>query len=373
MSQLYDIAVLGATPAGCAAAYYLARKKLRVALIDSPRTSSECPLSDWAPREFFSLPHLPKGLARDCRAVKFTGIHYHNADLNKEVKFVARATAGYFVRWGQLTKVLSAAATAAGARLCTMVNRPAIHLGEESVRLLSSSQVTAKILLIAQGSPHDVLGDLALPVRTVQRSSFVAAGLDIPMGAKALAGGRMGDGLHVVESKEQSELGMFFQSDGSLHVRVVSSSVATGTRAAELVGMMAGLQKAGILPPNLPLDRAKGAVWYPPAGEALELETHVAKRSVLAGTAGGFADTITGQTLTPSVRSAILAADAAIAALGAKDPQDALMRFKSDWRKELADYLRPPSTSLHMLLPLLFVNQRIVTKFTRALLYGESI
>jgi hypothetical protein len=49
------------------------------------------------------------------------------------------------------------------------------------------------------------------------------------------------------------------------------------------------------------------------------------------------------------------------------------MTFRDVWRNELAEYLRPPNTSLQMLLPLLFVNKRIVTKFTRALLYGEDI
>ena len=49
------------------------------------------------------------------------------------------------------------------------------------------------------------------------------------------------------------------------------------------------------------------------------------------------------------------------------------MKFKTSWREHLADYLRPPNTSLRLLLPLLFVNQSIVERFTRALLYGESI
>ena len=67
---------------------------------------------------------------------------------------------------------------------------------------------------------------------------------------------------------------------------------------------------AGILPASLSLDKARGAVWYPPAGEALDMETHVAKRCILIGTAGGFADTITGQTLWPSIRSAMIGAEA---------------------------------------------------------------
>lgn len=372
MAQTYDIAVLGATPSGCAAAYHLSRKGLKVALVEAPGVFNECPLMDWAPKEFFRLGGLPKNLASAAKAVPFEGVQYHDAKLARQVDYAPRAIAGYFLRPASLIKALSAAAVKAGAKTCSMKNRPAIHLDEEVTRLVGAVQVTAKVLMIAQGSPFDVLGDLAMPVRTAPRSSFVAAALDVPLPSKAAAR-KIAGALHVVELKERSEMGMFFVADGTLHLRVISSSVATGTRAAELSGLVAGLQKAGVLPADLALNRARGAVWYPPAGEALELETHVAKRCMLVGTAGGFADTITGQTLAPSVRSAIIAADIAAAALDSADIQDAMMRFKTEWRKTLADYLRPPSTSLHMLLPLLFVNSRIVSKFTRALLYGENI
>ena len=69
----------------------------------------------------------------------------------------------------------------------------------------------------------------------------------------------------------------------------------------------------------------------------------------------------------------MLAADVAVAALKRKGVQESLMRFKALWRKSLADYLRPPNTSLQLLLPLLFVNQKIVGRFSRALLQGEAI
>ncbi len=137
--------------------------------------------------------------------------------------------------------------------------------------------------------------------------------------------------------------------------------------------MLSSLQRAGMLPADLPLGRARGAVWHPPAGAALEMESHVAKRCILAGTAGGFCEPVTGQTLRPSVESALLAAQAALAALQSANTQETLMEFKTAWREHLARYLRPPSIPLHLLLPLLFVNRSMVDKFTRALLYGESI
>ena len=137
--------------------------------------------------------------------------------------------------------------------------------------------------------------------------------------------------------------------------------------------MLTGLQVAGLVPGALALDQARGSVWRPPAGVALDLETHVAKRCLLIGTAGGFSEAVTGQTLTASVRSALLAAEVARQALDSDNCQDALRRFKSSWRRSLADFIRPPNTSLHMLLPLLFVNKRVVSRFTTALLDGKNI
>jgi len=137
--------------------------------------------------------------------------------------------------------------------------------------------------------------------------------------------------------------------------------------------MVTNLQRAGILPGSLQIGRARGAIWRPPGGVAAEAETHVAKRCLLAGTAGGFADSITGQTLFPSVRSALIAAEIAMAALRSADPQTALGQYKIAWREKLGDYLRPPGTSLQMLFPLLFVNKRLVRRFTGALLFGKNI
>lgn len=198
------------------------------------------------------------------------------------------------------------------------------------------------------------------------------AALDVPLSSPADAK-QVGKALNVVELPERTELGMYFAVGPTLHLRVVSSSPAAGTRAAELSAMLATLQAAELLPARLSLGRARGAVWLPPAGVALELETHVAKRCLLVGTAGGFAEAVTGQTLAASVRSALLAADVARKALDSDDCQEALMHFKTVWRRSLADFIRPPNTSLQMLLPLLFANKRIIGRFTAALLEGKNI
>jgi len=372
-THMYDIVVLGATPAGLAAAYYLATKKLDVAVVDSPHESIECPLTDWLPRTFFQMAGLPQGLAKLAKAEPFSRVVYHNASFNNKVEYKARREAGHFLHVPTLLKALRTSAAKAGAKMRISTTWPTICLNEDHVEIHGSRRVRGKFVIIAQNRPNDVLGELAMPLGTMPSESLLVSGLDVPVSQRRQDIKDLQGAMHVVELRERTELGIFFASNGRFHVRVISNSVASGNRAMELSRMINGLQQASIIPADLPLGRAKGAVWYPPAGIALELETHVAKRCLLSGTAGGFVECITGQSLLPSVRSALLAADVAVAALGSDQPQNTLMKYKTSWRKPLADYLRPPNTSLHMLLPLLFVNQRIVSKFTRALLYGENI
>jgi len=372
-TQMHDIVILGASPAGLATAYYLAMKKLDVVVVDSPHESIECPLTDWLPRTFFEMTGLPKGLAKLTKAEPFSRVVYHNASFSSKVEYKARRAAGHFVHVPTLLKAMRTLAARAGAKVRVSTTWPAICLNEDHVEIHGTHRVRAKLAILAQNRPNDVLSELSMPLRTMPTGSLLVSGLDMPVSPRRHNIKDMEGSLHVVELRERTELGVFFVANGRFHVRVVSNSVASGNRAMELSAMINGLQQASVIPINLPLGRAKGAVWYPPAGVALELETHVAKRCLLTGTAGGFVECITGQSLVPSVRSAILAADVAIAALASDEPQNTLMKYKTMWRKSLADYLRPPNTSLHMLLPLLFVNQRIVSKFTRALLYGDNI
>jgi hypothetical protein len=177
----------------------------------------------------------------------------------------------------------------------------------------------------------------------------------------------------VVNLAERGSVGMFFAVGSTVHVRLISENAATGTTAEGLTSLISTLKEGGLLPASMPLGRIKAGMWRPPAGVALDLETHIAKRTLLIGTAGGFAGMITGQTIVPSIRSALVAAEVANDALSSPAVQDVLGSFKTKWRKALADGLRPPSTSLHLLLPLLFVNERMVPRFAKAMLYGDPI
>jgi flavin-dependent dehydrogenase len=168
-------------------------------------------------------------------------------------------------------------------------------------------------------------------------------------------------------------MGVFFAVGGLLHVRIISAAFAPPATIDSLVKLISGLQGKDLIEGRLELNKAKAAIWHPPGGMALELEMHTAKRTMLVGTAGGFASATTGQTLDPSVRSALVAADVADKALHSRKVQEAIWQYKNQWREKLAQRIRPSGTSLQMLLPMVLSNKAIMGKFAKAFLYGKSL
>ncbi len=139
-----------------------------------------------------------------------------------------------------------------------------------------------------------------------------------------------------------------------------------------------GLKAKGLLPQGANAENPVGGAI--PAGAALEFESHVGKRTVLVGDAGGFASAATGEGIYPAVRSAAIAVRSILKALEADRAeskashcQDELQTFKHLWRQQLAAYLQMPNVNLTFLLPLIYTNQEIADRFGRAFLFGENL
>lgn len=370
MAKVYDIAVLGATAAGYVAAASLARQKHTVVVVDAPAGRTESPLADW----------IPSDLPRDCElfrkaksalGVPFKSMVFHSADLTRQAEYTSRGTLGYILQSEKLLEGLDGLARKAGVEKIKLEQPPKLEMRETSVRLHGQRELSSQLLLIAQDNPAEVVANLALPVRTVPPERMTICGLDAPLvrgrRAKAMPA------LHVVAFHGTDMMGMFFAVDGLMHVRIVSSAFAPPATIDSLVKLISGLKTNDLLEGRLELNKAKAAIWHPPGGMALELEMHTAKRTMLVGTAGGFASATTGQTLDPSVRSALVAADVAENALHSRKVQETIWQYKNQWRETLADRIRPPGTSLQMLLPMVLTNKAILGKFARAFLYGQSL
>jgi len=376
MAKVYDIAILGATPAGLAAGYRLASDGCSVVLVDSPAAGDECPLNDWVPADLFGLKGIPKSLARRCAAEPFRAVKYHNVDLDRQTEHRSRSVLGYFLHPDKLRQVLASDARKAGVSFRKASTLPDIELLEDGVVLSAARTTRARLLLLAGGSASAAVGHLSMPNGGPSPPNLGVAGLDIPLspaGVKTIAD----KALHVIEAAARTDLRICFVSGKGkkLHVRVLSESRGPGPGVGELSDLLGSLQSAGLIPDRLALGKATGAFWRPQAGVAMEMNSHTAKRCLLIGSAGGFAASVTGQTLYPSICSALLAARCAATVIQRPSNvlHDQLLTYKSAWRKALGQYLCPPDTSLQMLIPLLFANKRVVPRFTRSLLRGDRI
>ena len=103
------------------------------------------------------------------------------------------------------------------------------------------------------------------------------------------------------------------------------------------------------------------------------MDTHVAKRTLVIGDAGGFVSAASGEGIYPAMWSGQIAARVAAGALDADSTQDALFEFNKQWRTAMAEYLQPPNTDTQYLLPLIFSNQPMADRMGAAFFLGEAI
>ncbi|MCG3181673.1 MAG: hypothetical protein BIFFINMI_04071 [Phycisphaerae bacterium] len=152
-------------------------------------------------------------------------------------------------------------------------------------------------------------------------------------------------------------------------------SVAPARVEQLMTRVLAQLREQRALPVETESDAAAHGpieTWQLPPAAALEIESHVGKRSLALGLMGGFVAALSGQWIGPTVQAAAIAG--LVLDKAAKDPrlQDQLGAFSVQWRQKMSDRLRSPNTRLAFLLPLAFANQQIADRFCRAYLFGEN-
>ena len=379
MPTAHDIAVLGATPAGYVAALTLAGRGHSAAVVDCPASPTESPLADWMPAELLKTCPALKAVAAAGADGPFRAVQFHSSDLAREAVFRQRTHAGLFLRRARLIRAFEARARKAGVRIVRSRRPVRPELDEGFVTLDTKPRLRAGLLLVAQGGPAEAIAGLGLATRAAPPVRMTVWGIDVPS-----RGRPTDDALHVIAFEEFDRLGMFFRAGDVLHVRIVSTrrahpaprgrEASDGAVGANALGdLIARLQQAELLPGKLNLGKSTAAAWAPPGGAALEMESHLAKRTLLIGTAGGFASAMSGQTIDPSVRSALVAAEVAGEALASDGVQEALADYKKRWREPLADRIRPPGTTLRMLMPMVLSNKAMTARFATALLRGEGL
>jgi len=302
--------------------------------------------------------------AAKCGATEFAGLGLHTWDLRKETLVQDAALTGWAVDRAAFDHALVQLATSAGASWFAALQPQAAALRDDRIEMTMADKTTVRgrMLIVADGldSPTARLAGIpsAGQLPTLPESLYVEA----PLAAKTvgvdvfLAAGRGAGLATLVRSGRHARLSMTVREGGA-------------AATAQFSALCAAMQNAGMLPAGAELTPTRHKL---PAGAALEMETHIGKRALLVGNAGGFVTSFSGEGVYPAMKSGWIAAEIALRAAKAAVPQDELAAFAQAWRAELGEYLRPPSTDLALLLPLVFSNAQMSKRVAKAFLMGQG-
>lgn len=361
----FDLLIVGAGPAGCAAALRALREGARVCLVDRAEFPRPRPCVGWMGPAAVRLCTQAGIDARTAKAAPFTGLTLHSWDLRSQVAIDDDPDlVGWLVDRGPFDAALVSAARRAGADVRLGAKPGRITLGERRVVALmpDRSELVGAVLLIADGAFSETAAQAQLApaghshesARCVYASfppDKGGARVDVSIGAS-----RAGQVATVVRGPRGGRLCVMLRDREAALADHVSAFVQAARQSGLLpVGELGDLHEC-----------------VSPAGVALDMDTHVGKRCLLIGDAGGFVASLSNEGLYPAMRSGQIAAEVALEALRAPVCQDALAEFGPRWRAELADYLRMPNTDLALLMPLVFRNPQMSHRVARAFLLGQQ-
>lgn len=370
-SDLYDVAVVGAGPAGSSAAIYLAQSERRVALIERDKHPRDGASASWLnARAAPLLDELGVPIKSLLKCV-FRDVTFHSADFTKVTKPRFDEAPGYLIDRAQFDNALYATADKAGVALLAGTTVSEVRLNESSVDLLleGGEQLSSRLLILSSGRGSALLESVGFSRRAGETPIWTAQ-VDAPVkGAAAGSEPR----INVILGLDK--LGSFGMCCVSKTGQAISINWF-GERTAALPAFSTLCKAAhehDVAPVDVSEQARSAELVRSPAAAALDMDSHVGKHTLLIGDAGGFVAAASNEGIYPAMWSARIAVDVINKALESVHSQDELMTFDSVWRIEMADYLRSPNTDSQFLIPLIFSNQPMADRMGAAFFSGENI
>ncbi len=364
LRDAYDLVIIGGGPAGSAAAIEARRRKLSVLIIEGAAEPHSITCPGWIAPPAAEICHELGVDLNGAATATWSGLRIFSLDFTESTEVADPQLAGAIVESNTLANNLLAAADQTGADIITNTTVTRLTTGEDRVTLTLSNNhsVSASAAIVADGPGSTTSG--LTPITTIPNSSieFQCAQARIPR-----SNGHAG--IDLVSGTNRA-LRLVTLVHGKSATRATLLSRDTGTNAVDqLAQVIQAGSRANILPP------ANGTEIYAipaVAGTALEIESHVGKRCLLIGAAGGFAAALSSESLYPALVSGQIAAQTVADALAADVFQDQLTTFGNRWRAALADYLQMPNTDLGLLMPMVFKHEKMAQRIARAFLLGHS-
>ena len=370
-SETFDVAVVGAGPAGATMAIILAKQGRRVALLDGAEFPREASSLAWLNIQVAPLLAEIGIRAKSTFIRPFRQVTFFDSEFSKSTQPAFDEDVGYLVDPVAFANSLVAAASESGVSLVAGSAVAETWLKEDSVvlELENGEQVESRLLVLASGRGSDLL----------DRAGFTREGRDsVIWTAQVEAALKSG----AVGAAPQVSIIFGLDKTGSFGVCCLtedwmSVSINWLGEREEAIPELAHLSNEAFIHQVVPLDLSGEARSVPlvrsPGGVALDMDTHVGKHTLVIGDAGGFVSAASNEGIYPAMWSAQIAAEVIGAALQSPHSQDELMAFDSKWRMKMADYLRRPNTDSQFLIPLIFSNQPMADRMGAAFFSGENI
>ncbi|MEK6674153.1 MAG: FAD-dependent oxidoreductase [Planctomycetota bacterium] len=373
-TEIFDVVVIGAGPAGASAAAFIAQREWRVALVDKAQFPRDTVSAAWLNAKAEPLLGelgVPTKSLLDCA---FRDVTFYSSDLVKKATPTISAAPGYVVDRSAFCNAIVQAAVTAGVTI--LGGRDVSHIQAKEngvlVRTGGGETVEGRLLIFAAGRSKTLLEQIGLPLDSAHVSLWTAQ-----VDALNTAKGPKSPVVAVVLGLDKKgSFGLCCATSARISV-AVNVQKDSGLVVPTLVTLCKAAFERGVIPMDLSALAARAEVIPSPAAAALDMDTHVRKHALVIGDAGGFVAATSNEGIYPAMWSAKIAAGVAHTALEAAakgtPSQDQLMAFDTAWRIQMADYLRSPHTDIQFLLPLIFSNQQMADRMAAAFFAGENI
>ncbi len=369
-THIHDVLVVGAGISGATAAALLAPAPCDVLLLEARKKQDQQQCTDWLNPHAKTILEDAAVPTNELLREPIRRCVFYSADFSKSIEPALPEEPAYVVDCARLVRAMLKQFQAGKyGRFEDQAEVRLVEPGEEvvTVSLADGRRFAGKLLLIATGERAQLVEQVGLSVNPSLEEALRAASYRCPGGEYAEAG-RMD---YVLGLGGSGGIGYRMSRDGSLTVGVcVDSSSADAVEHLRQVSTR--FQQQALLPAHWP-EYAEGASPVrSPAGLSLVMESHVAKRTLVIGQAGGFIASYTNEGIYPCMWSAKLASGVVVEALRSSNPQDKLRKFETLWRTELASHLSPPNADAQSILPLVFSSQQMADKMLKSFHLGTS-
>jgi len=368
--EIYDVAVIGAGPAGAVVAHIMAKNGHRVLLLDRATFPRQTMCSGWVSAH---APGMLAGVGIESSKMfdqPFSDVVIYNADFSKEATPEFESPPGFLVDRAAFDADLVRCAVASGAEFKPETEIVRIQLAESSAKLTAHDEraFESRLLVLASGRMSPLAESIGFPslasgsrwVATASEQGALVKGPKTPRVAIVLGLDGASSFGFVRVSKEQVSVDVTWDGEQKDAVRA-------------LMGLCRALRERELIPIDLMPRAVKATPLRSSAAAAIDMDTHVRKHTLLIGDAGGFVSAVSNEGIYPAIWSATIAAEVLEDALGNEHSQDALIAFNAAWRMKMAEHLRSPHTDVRFLLPLVFSNQPMANRMGAAFFFGDNI